>query len=112
MRNTVSQTVHEVVEDTRLRSRILDIHPVANRIARHHGICIGGKGAQLVEQVLMMVGARAGVIMKIGSASTDIATSANSGTQPIGAAKAVRPTKRSGNTVADSNRHRDRHAPF
>lgn len=99
MRNTVSQSVHEAVEDSRSKSQILDVHPVATLIAGQHGIT--GKGARLVEQALMMVGARAGVIMKIGSAAPDVATDAISGNQPIWPQTLRRTTRTSENAVAD-----------
>ena len=71
MRNTVSQTVHDAVEDLRPGSRILNTCAVATQIARQHGI--RNEGAWLVEQALTMVGARAGVAMKIGADAADFA---------------------------------------
>ena len=69
MRNTVSRTVHAAVEVSRAGSRILNTRAVAKQIAWRHGI--GCEGTWLVEQALTMVGARAGVAMKIGADAAD-----------------------------------------
>lgn len=64
MYGTVSQTVHAIVQSSKISARPLNVHGCALEIARLHGI--GGNGIWLVEQALLMVGSRAGVGMKIG----------------------------------------------
>lgn len=62
---TVSETVHAVVQSSKLGLGTLPVHVSALEIARRHGI--QGQGVWLVEQAIVMVGARAGIGMKIGS---------------------------------------------
>ena len=64
---TVSQTVHAVVQRARSSARSLNVHRSAQDIAVLHGI--DDRGIWLVEQALLMVGSRAGVSMKIGDNS-------------------------------------------
>ena len=64
MYETVSQTVHAIVQSSKISAQPLNVHGCALEIARLHGIC--GNGIWLVEQALVMVGSRAGLGMKIG----------------------------------------------
>lgn len=61
---TVSETVHAVVQSARISARPLNVRGCARDIARLHGI--QGSGVWLVEQALLMVGSRAGINLKIG----------------------------------------------
>jgi len=65
MGSTVSESVHAMVQSSKLEFRPLHVHVSALEIARQHGI--PGQGVWLVEQAIVMVGARAGIGMKIGS---------------------------------------------
>lgn len=62
---TVSEAVHAIVQSSKLSLGPLSVHVSALEIARRHGI--HGHGVWLVEQAIVMVGARAGIGMKIGS---------------------------------------------
>lgn len=64
MHETVSQSVHALVQSSKISLRPLNVHGSALEIARQHGIQV--EGIWLVEQALLMVGSRAGVGMKIG----------------------------------------------
>lgn len=70
MNKTASQTVHDAVTASKLTFRPLDVHQSALRIAGLHGIA--GDGVWLLEQALLMVGARAGISMKIGHDADEI----------------------------------------